>query len=92
MDRLWRKLWRSLSGQGGIWSNDSAPEELHWKLDKFEDPSRRQALQSSWCCEIPAISCQHDAMIKKIIKYHVVFEEVMQLSPDVQGSKVENTL
>lgn len=41
LGRLWGKLRRSLSGPRGVWSDESAEKELHWKLDKFEDPSRR---------------------------------------------------
>lgn len=43
MGRRWRDIWRSLSEAGGIWEVPRASEELHWKLDKFEDPSRRSA-------------------------------------------------
>lgn len=39
--RHWRNIWRSLSDTGGIWSTRDGSEDLHWKLDKYEDPSRR---------------------------------------------------
>lgn len=40
--RTWRNLQRSLSGERGLWMDLDAAEPLHWKLDKFEDPSRRR--------------------------------------------------
>ena len=41
--RTWRNLQRSLSGERGLWMDPDCAEPPHWKLDKFEDPSRRWA-------------------------------------------------
>lgn len=41
LERHWRIIWRSLSEAGGVWSAEGSFEDLHWKMDKFEDPSRR---------------------------------------------------
>ncbi|KAK9905588.1 hypothetical protein WJX75_002584 [Coccomyxa subellipsoidea] len=40
--RTWRNLQRSLSGERGLWMDPDCAEPPHWKLDKFEDPSRRR--------------------------------------------------
>jgi hypothetical protein len=40
--RTWRNLQRSVSSERGLWMDPDAAEPLHWKLDKFEDPSRRR--------------------------------------------------
>jgi hypothetical protein len=40
--RTWRNLQRSLVGECGLWMDPDAVEPQHWKLDKFEDPSRRR--------------------------------------------------
>ncbi len=46
LSRSWRNLQRSLSGERGLWMDPDSVESQHWKLDKFEDPSRRwDALQ-----------------------------------------------
>ena len=41
LSRSWRDLQRSLSGERGLWMDPDCLEPQHWKLDKFEDPSRR---------------------------------------------------
>ncbi len=43
LSRRWRDLQRSLSGERGLWMDPDCAEPPHWKLDKFEDPSRRWA-------------------------------------------------
>ncbi len=48
--RAWRDLQRGLAGERGLWRDEggnaaaaAAAEPPHWKLDKFEDASRRCA-------------------------------------------------
>ena len=40
--RHWRNIQRSLQGASSLWPGPrKGTEDLHWKLDKHEDPSRR---------------------------------------------------
>jgi len=57
LDRHWRSVMRSLQGGVGVWGDPAGFKTLHWKLDKFEDPSRRSSFSTFVrAFEITAIS------------------------------------
>jgi hypothetical protein len=59
LGRDWRQIWRALAGERGAWHEGGGAAEAppHWKLDKFEDPSRRCARMRLARMPLPCSPC-----------------------------------
>ena len=60
--RTWRNLRRSVTADTGLWAEDTS-KPLYWKLDRYEDPSRRCAMPSNTCLYV-AVTWSDNAAVQ----------------------------